>query len=88
MRKVFVVAVVLSVAFAGCSRAFTEDIAFNAPPGWVYSAVPFGGGETWVKPLARMCASWRNVSIRRFRTNGHPNGKTSLSAAGTMQYSW
>jgi hypothetical protein len=49
MRNGFPGALVMVIVFVGCNRAFTEDIAFNAPPGWVYSAVPFGRGETWVK---------------------------------------
>ncbi len=36
-------------ACVGCGRKFTEDLAFQAPQGWVYAAVP-NGGEVWVKP--------------------------------------
>src|SRR5580700_831292 len=61
----------------GCTRTFTQDLAFRAPSGWVYSAVP-GGGEVWVKgggsnesimaqatdsPLPHRQPGWKDITI-------------------------
>jgi hypothetical protein len=47
-RRVFASLSVLVIC-VGCGRRFTEDLAFQAPRGWVYAAVP-NAGEVWVKP--------------------------------------
>ena len=64
---------------AGCGRTFTEDLAFRAPSGWVYAAVP-NGGEVWVTgngsnesimaqatdtPLPRRRPGWKDITICR-----------------------
>jgi hypothetical protein len=36
------------VVCLGCDRRFTDDLAFQAPGGWIYAAVP-AGGELWFK---------------------------------------
>jgi len=65
------------IACIGCGRRFTEDLAFQAPKGWIYSAVP-GGGEVWVKsggsnesimaqateiPLPQRQPGWKDITI-------------------------
>jgi hypothetical protein len=65
------------VVCVGCARRFTQDLAFQAPSGWVYSAVT-GGGEVWVKgggsnesimaqatetPLPRRQPDWKDITI-------------------------
>jgi hypothetical protein len=43
-----IAALCVLITCASCGRKLTDDLAFQAPQGWVYSAVP-GGGEVWVK---------------------------------------
>lgn len=72
-----IVALCVLVACVGCARRFTQDLAFQAPSGWVYSPVP-GGGEVWVKggashetimaqatqsPLPQRQPGWKDISI-------------------------
>lgn len=44
----FMAALCVLAVCVGCTRRFTEDLAFQAPSGWVYSPV-LGGGEVWLK---------------------------------------
>lgn len=75
-RRTLVTLCVLVVC-VGCARKFTEDLAFQAPNGWVYSPVP-GGGEVWVKgggshesimaqatdtPLPPREPGWKDITI-------------------------
>lgn len=76
MSKLVVLALT-GMLLVGCNRAFSNDLAFQAPPGWVYSAVP-SGGEVWVKgsgtneqimaqqvstPLPKWQPGWKKISI-------------------------
>jgi len=71
------IAVGTVVVCAGCAPRFTHDLAFQAPKGWAYSAVP-GGGEGWAKgagsnesimarvtdsPLRRRQPGWEDITI-------------------------
>jgi len=71
------VALCVVVLCVGCARKFTDDVAFQAPKGWVYSPVP-GGGEVWVKgggsnesimaqatdaPLPQRQPGWKDITI-------------------------
>lgn len=76
LRRVLIAAGVFVVC-AGCAPRFTSDLAFQAPKGWVYSAVP-NGGEVWVKggglnesimaqatetPLPQRQSGWKDIVI-------------------------
>lgn len=65
------------VSCIGCGRRFTEDLTFQAPQGWVYTAAP-NGGEVWVKaggskesimaqatqdPLPQRQPDWKDITI-------------------------
>jgi hypothetical protein len=67
----------VAVVCVGCGRRFTEDLSFQPPKGWVYSAVP-SGGEVWVKgggsnesimaqatdaPLPQRRPGWKDIVI-------------------------
>ena len=70
-------AVCALVVCVGCARRHTENLAFEAPKGWVYSAVP-RGGQVWVKgggsnesimaqatesPLPQCQPGWKDITI-------------------------
>ena len=72
-----IAALCVLIMCASCGRRLTDDLAFQAPQSWVYSAVP-GGGEVWVKdgdlhgsimtqvtenPLPPRQPGWKDVTI-------------------------
>ena len=84
MRNLIVIALVSVLAFAGCYRRFTNDLAFHAPGGWAYSPVP-GGGEVWTKvgdSHEGIMAQATDTPLSR----RSPDGRTSRFAGTIRRY--